>query len=173
MARGILGDDGPTLWTFIAVILMWGAFKTWFSETKENVKDTLGIGQNTAGPLQAETSADIKTMEGQVKSWHCDYSKLPNGPTYYSNIANKLWSEIDVPKLINVDEAAAIALLKPLSKNELMAVAKAFGVREDTSLGLTTWSGHIFRALDRAFTGMFKAGDMAQMKKIWAPTKLW
>lgn len=173
MAKGILGDDGPTLWTFIAVILMWGAFKTWLSETKKDVKDTLGIGSNTAGPLQSESSADIKKMEDQVKAWHVTYSSLPKPPTYYHNIANKLWAEIDVPKVLNVDEAAAIALLKPLSKNELVAVAKQFGVKEDTSLGLTTWSGHIFRALDRAFTGMFKANDMAQMKAIWAPTKLW
>ena len=57
MARGIGGDDGPTLWMAVAVIVCWGAFKSWFAEAKGDVKDQLGIGKNTAGPFQDQTSS--------------------------------------------------------------------------------------------------------------------
>lgn len=171
MAKGILGDDGPTLWTFIAVILMWGAFKTWFSETKNSVKDGLGIGHNTAGPLQAETTADIERLENQVKSWHVQYSALRRPRTYYQNIADQL--EREMLSTVNIDEAKLIALCRPLNPNELVMVAVSYGVKETTLLGLTTSSVHIFGAFDAAFAGMFKKNDLAQMKKIWAPTKLW
>lgn len=171
MAKGILGDDGPTLWTFIAVILMWGAFKTWFSETKNSVTSTLGIGKNTAGPLQSQSSSDIELAENTVKGWYVGWASLKLPKTYYQNLADKLWVEMNSG--INIDEALLISMCQPLSKNELMAVAKCFGVKEASMMGLTTWSGHIFQAFDIAFEGMFKKAELAQMKKIWAVTKLW
>jgi hypothetical protein len=171
VAKGILGDDGPSVWTFIAVVLMWGAFKTWFSETSNTVKSTLGIGRNTAGPMQAQTSADIERSENVVKSIPVSWSRLPKSPAYYQSIADKLWKEMN--SSINIDEYGLISTCRPLSTIELLAVAKSFGVKENSHLGLTVWSGNIFQAMDIAFDGMFKKAELAQMKKIWAPTKMW
>lgn len=171
MAKGILGDDGPSLWMFIAVVLMWGAFKTWFSETKKGVKDTFGIGHNTAGPLQSQSTADIERLENQVKSWHVQWSALTKPKTYYDNIADQLEREMLSP--VNIDEEKLIALCRGLNKNELMAVAVCYGVKETTFVGLTTSTVHIFGAFDFALSGMFKKAEMAEMKRIWAPTRLW
>ena len=150
---------------------MWGAFKTWLSETKNSVKSTFGIGKNTAGPMQAQTSADIERAENVVKSIPVSWSSLPKSPAYYQSIADKMWNEMN--SSVNIDEAALIAACRPLSTGELLAVAKQFGVKENTHLGLATWSGNIFQAMDIAFEGMFKKTELAQMKKIWAPTKMW
>jgi hypothetical protein len=170
VARGIGGDDGPSLWMFVAVVVVWGAFRSWMTETKNDVKGALGIGSNTAGPLQAESSSDIKTMEEQVKSWPVTWSALPRAKTYYQNIADKIFKEICA---VNTDEEMILSLCRPLSKNELMAVAKCFGVRELTVIGLTTASFHIFGGLERAFDGIFKGNERAEIHKIWAVTKLW
>lgn len=172
MARGIGGDDGPSLWMAIAVLCVWASFKSWAKETTHDVKDTLGIGHNTAGPLQSQTTAEIEAAEKAVKSWTVSWSALPKPKTYYQNIADKLWKEM--LSQYNIDEQAMIDACKPLSKGELVAVAKCFGVKEATTIfGLTTWSGHIFQAFDVALEGMFKKNEMAQMKRIWSVTKLW
>jgi hypothetical protein len=173
MARGIGGDDGPSIWMAVAVICVWGYVKTQVNSAKKTVVAGLELGQNSAGPLQEQTSADIAESESAVKSWHCTWSALPKPKTYYQNIANKLWTEMR--SSFNIDEAAMIAMCKPLTTNELMAVAICFGVKEATTpfFGLTTWTGHIFQAFDVALEGYFKSNDRAAMKKIWAPTKLW
>lgn len=171
MARGIGGEDGPTLWMFVAVVLVWGTVSKWLSSAKNTVVEGLEIGKNSAGPLQAETTAEIRTMEDQVASWHCAWSELKKPKTFYQNIADKLWKEI--ASQFNIDEAAMIAACRGLSKNELMAVAKCFGVREAAVFGLTTWTGHIFKAFDVALEGMFKKNELAEMHRIWAVTKLW
>jgi hypothetical protein len=171
VARGIGGEDGPSLWMFVAVLCVWPVVKNFMSETKKDVTDTLGIGHNTAGPLQSQTSADIQAAEDTVKSWTVSWSTL-KPKTYYQNIADRLWAEMN--SQFNIDEQALIDACKPLSKMELMAVAKCFGVKENTTVfGLTTWSGHIFQAFDIAFDGMFKKNELAQMKKIWSVTKQW
>lgn len=171
MARGIGGEDGPSLWMFIAVLAVWATVRSALTSAKNSVVDGLGIGQNTAGPLQAETSSEIQTMEDEVKSWPVSWSSLPRPKTYYSNIASKLWNEVKAS--VNIDEALMVDLCRPLTKNELFAVAKLFGVRESSSLGFTTWSGHIFKAFDLALAGMFKSSEMAEMKRIWSVTRLW
>lgn len=171
MARGIGGEDGPSIFMFVACVLIWGKVAGWFEKAQNGVISGLELGQNSAGPLQAETTVEISTMEAEVKSWPVAWSQLPKPKTYYQNIANQLWDESK--SKLNIDEARMIALCRPLSKNELMAVAKCFGVRESSMLGLTTWTGHIFKAFDLVFDGMFKKDDLAQMKKIWSVTRLW
>lgn len=172
MAGGIGGDDGPSLWMAVAVIVCWGAFKSWASEAKKDVSDTLGIGKNTAGPFQDQTSSEIEQIEATVKSWPVTWSALPHPKSYYDSIAAKMWREMTSP--VNIDEEQLIAWVKPLSKVELVAVAKCFGVKEATTFfGFTAWTGHIFQAMDVAFDGMFKKNELAQMKKIWSVTKMW
>jgi hypothetical protein len=166
------GDDGPTLWMVVAVICVWGVIKAQLKSAKDTVVSGLELGQNSAGPLQAQTSQDIKNAEDAVKSWNVSWSVLPRPKTYYDNIATKLWQEMN--SKFNIDEAAMVSWCQPLSKQELMAVAKCFGVKEATTFfGLTTWTGHIFQAFDIALDGMFKTKEMAAMKKIWSVTKLW
>lgn len=173
MARGVGGDDGPSVWMIVAVICVWGVVKAQLKSAKDTVVSGLELGQNSAGPLQSQTSQDIKNSEDTVKSWHVTWSALPKPKTFYDNLANRLWQEMN--SRFNIDESAMIAWCQPLTKVELMAVAKSFGVKEATTpfFGLTTWTGHIFQAFDVALDGMFKTKELAAMKKIWAPTKLW
>lgn len=172
MARGIGGEDGPSVWMFVAVVVVWGAVRQWFTETKKSVVDKFEIGQNSGGPMQDQSSAEIQTMQSEVDSWHVAYSALPKPKTYYHTIVNVLKAEMS--SNINIDEARIISLCRPLSRNELMAVAKIFGVWDRNYIfGLTAWTGNIFQAFDIAFKGMYKDDEMAQLKKIWAVTKLW
>lgn len=172
MARGIGGEDGPSLWMFVAVILVWGSIKSWMTETKDTVKDTLGLGQNSGGPFQNQTSEQIKTMDSEVKGWFVQWSALPKPKSHYQTIANALFAEMC--SNVNIDEAKIIATCKPLNRNELVAVAKSFGVRDRNYIfGFTAWTGNIFQLFDIAFDGYYKKEELAELKRIWAPTKLW
>ena len=182
MARGILGDDGPSLFMFIAVILIWGTIQRWASNAgdklgaaKDSLADKLEIGKNSASIWQEATTADIAKMESKVKAIAVPYSTLPHPPSYYENIANAMWSEMR--STVNIDEWKLVDLCRDLSKYELMAVAKGFGVKEYSSwktAGLTTaWTGTLFDAMTVAFDGYFKDTERAAMKGVWAKTKMW
>lgn len=171
MARGIGGDDGPSVWMFLCCVLVFGWVKTQLKSAKDSVSDVLELGKNSGGPLQTETTKDISTMEDLVASWPVSWSTLPKAKSHYQNIADKLWAE--TWSKVNIDEQLMIDLCKPLSKNELYAVAKCFGVRDHNNGPFTVWTGHIFKAFELALDGAFKGNEMAQMKKIWAVTKLW
>ena len=182
MARGILGDDGPSLFMFIAVILIWGTIQRWVSTAgdnlgaaKDSIADKLEIGRNSAGPFQRQTSADIAKMEDKVKRIAVPYSQLKHEPAHYLRIADAMWKEME--SFVNVDEWALIGMVRNLSTNELLAVAKQFGVKERANMlvgGLmTTWTGTIFDAMDDAFSGYFKPVERKAMHAVWAKTKMW
>ena len=182
MARGILGDDGPSLFMFIAVILIWGTIQRWASNAgdklgaaKDSLADKLEIGKNSASIWQAQTTAQISQMETMVKSIAVPYSKLPHPPNFYKQTADAMWKEMT--STINIDEWAIVEMVRVFSKDELLAVAKAFGVREVSdwkNLGLTTaWTGTIFDAMTIAFDGYFKESERLAMHRIWAKTKMW
>ena len=123
MARGLGGDDGPTLWMFIACILIWGKVKGWFDEASDK------LSGNLANPFQPETTAQIKAKEKHVKTVTYRASHFPPGRKldYYQQLAEAQFDEMQ--SAVNIDEDKLINMLKPLNADELKAVYKCFGVR--------------------------------------------
>lgn len=172
MARGIGGDDGPSLFMFGACVLGFIWLRDSFTSAKESVSSTLELGKNSGGILQPETTEDISTLQKSVDAITVRWTKCPHGKAYYLNIAAKCWTELSAN--YNTDEAKLFAMLSPLSADELRAVAKTFGVRETSVFGLLTLGSYtIFKAFDEALSdGMF-GNDLTKMRKIWAKTGLW
>lgn len=171
MAKGILGDDGPSVWTFVAVILFWGWLKGQFNSGKKSVVDTLEIGQNSGGPLQPETTAQISAMQAFVNQIPVTPSRLRYKLSYYQSVADTIWDELISP--VNIDEPKLFALLGPMSVYELRAVAKSFGIKEPGVLGLTVRTLTIFKAFEWKLTDGIFGNDLYTMRKIWGKTGLW
>lgn len=169
MARGIGGDDGPTLWMFIACILIWGKVKGWFDSGMTE------LDKNHVNPFQPETNAEVRTKEKFVKEITYRSSKLTHKPTYYQQLADAQYKEL--MSTFNIDETKLINMLKGLNVDELKAVAKAFGARDSVSmksLGFATGTGTIFEYYEELLTDSTLGGDdLTQMRKIWQPTGLW
>ncbi|RYE91507.1 MAG: hypothetical protein EOO37_00060 [Cytophagaceae bacterium] len=171
MARGIGGDDGPTLWMFVACILIWGKVKGWFDSGLSE------LDKNHANPFQPETNAEIRNKEKVVKEIAYRPSKFQNGHklSYYQQLADSQFKEL--MSTFNIDEDKLINMLKPLNVDELKAVAKCFGVRDSASiksLGFATGTGTIFEYYDELLSDSTLGGnDLTQMRKIWQPTGLW
>ena len=164
------GDDGPSVFMFFSCVLIFMWLRNTANKVGDTVSETLELGQNSGGPLQAETTTEISQMEKQVKSITYRLSALRHPKAYFTNIANKIWTELGA---MNTSESDIISWLKPMNTDELKCVAKEFGVRERTTFGLTTVSCTIFKAFDDNFTDGILGNDLTAMHKIWAKTGLW
>jgi hypothetical protein len=166
MARGIGGDDGPSLWMFLACILIWGKIQGWFNAASDK------LSGNLANPFQSETTEDIKKKEKQVSGVSYKVSNLPNKLAHYQQIAQAQWDEMH--SIGNIDEDKLISTLKPLNKDELIAVFKAFGVKENTVLGVASMTGTIFDFYQKYLTdSTFGGNDLTDMWNVWKKTGLW
>lgn len=169
MARGIGGDDGPTLWMFIACILIWGKVKGWFDSASDK------LSGNLANPFQPETTADIKRKEAQVSGVFFRSSKFPPGRTlsFYQDVAAEQFKELT--SSFNIDEDRLITMLKGFNVDELKAVYKSFGVKDATVLGVVAgWTADLFGWYEHLLTdSTFGGNDLTTMRKIWQPTGLW
>lgn len=168
MARGLGGDDGPTVWMFIACILVWGKIQGWFNSVSDSVSG------NLANPIQTETTAQIKAKEKGVKEIAYRSSQFQNGHklAFYQNIADRQYSEME--NWLNVDEDVLLDSLRGLNTDELKAVAKCFGVRDNAVLGVAQSTGTLFDFYDKILSdSTFGGNDLSNMKKIWAKTGLW
>lgn len=166
MARGIGGEDGPSVWMFLTVILVWAWVKSTFTSAKNSVVDTLEIGKNSGGPFQSESTADIDRKNRFIDKIPVTHTRLPHSSQHYRDIADMLQSELTAT--FNTDEPKMFAALTPLSLYELRAVAKAFGVREN-SVGFTYYTYTLFDIMTKVLSG----SDLTRMRKIWAKTGLW
>lgn len=172
MAKGIGGEDGPSLWTFLCVILVWKWFTSEASKLEKKVEGVFHVGVNDAGPLQKQTTAQISNMKRKVDLIPVVVGKLRQPPHYYTEVADSIWDQMNATFFTNKDEI--FRLLEPLNVNELNAVAKGFGVRETTVFGLLTLSTYtIFTAMDGTFSDGVVVKDLTRMRKIWAKTGLW
>ena len=172
MARGIGGDDGPTLFMAGACILGFIWIRDSLGKAGDTLSDKLEIGKNSGGILQAETTRDIARMEKQASGLVIRWSNCKKGRGYYASVADDIWDECKAN--YSTDEAKMFDLLSPLNVDELKAVAQSFGVRETTLLGvLTLGSYDIIKALKAALSDGFIFDDETKMRKIWAKTGLW
>jgi len=174
MARGIGGDDGPSLWMFLACILIWGKIQGWFTSAKQSVNDVLDT--NYSNPVQNETTADIKLMKDAAARIAVSWSKLGNNArTKFKALAMKHRQTMDTGG--NMDEAALFAQVEHLSADQLRALAHCFGVQDRTNGVMSIWTGDIFywyeKGLDDVQWYPSYQTELARMRKIWAKTGLW
>lgn len=168
MARGIGGDDGPSLWMFIAVILVWGKIQGWFGEAKDK------LNENWVNPFQPETNKQVQAKEKAVKNVTYRASQFQHGRKldYYQQIADSQREEFAAT--FNIDEDKLLDQLKDLNKDELIAVYKCFGVQDATFLGVATATGTIFDFYNHLLTDTRLGGnDLTAMRNIWKKTGLW
>lgn len=171
MSKGIGGEDGPSVWTFLCVILVWSWVKSSATSAKKSVVDTLEIGKNSAGPFQPETTKDIDKKLAFVDKIPVTATRLKHNMAHYRAIADMCFDELT--SWINVDEPRLFAALEHLTVYELRAVAKSFGVRETNIIGFTTSSFTIFDLMGHTLKDGRFGNDLAKMHKIWSKTGLW
>jgi hypothetical protein len=171
MARGIGGEDGPSLWTFLCCILVFFWLRSATAKATKKVEDVLELGKNSGGPLQPETTAQISALEKSVDQIAVSVRKLKYKMPHYQAIADDIWAELT--SVFNIDEAKMFDELKPLDANELRAVAKCFGIKEPAVLGLTTRTLTIFKAFEWKLSDGMMGNYLTQMRKIWAKSGLW
>lgn len=171
MARGILGDDGPSLWIFISVILIWAWIQKTTDKVVKGVKSGFEIGENSAGPLQPETTKDIANLQAFVDAIPITSSRLKYPISHYQSIADDCWTELISP--INIDEAKLFGMFQHLTVYELRAVAKKFGLKEPAFLGLTVKTLTIFKAFEWKLSDGVFGNDLSKMRTIWAKSGLW
>lgn len=170
MARGIGGDDGPSVWMFVACILIWYKLAALFKSGKDAVSDELKV--NHASILQHETTSEIARLERKVKAITYRPSKLVHPKVYYTNLANTCWKELSANYYTS--ERELFNLLTPLNPDELKCVAKEFGVKESTTLMvITSHTMDIFAAFDYVLEDGVLFKDLTKMHKIWKVTGLW
>lgn len=174
MARGLGGDDGPTLFMFLACILIWG----WIQQKAKAVKDSVNevLDTNYANPIQKETTDDIKMMKAAVAAIPVPWSKLGKGAkNKFKQLAMKHRQTMDTQW--NMDEAALFSQVENLSADQLKALAYCFDVQDRTNGVMSIWSGDIFlwyeRALDDVSLPFQDETELARMRRIWAKTGLW
>ncbi len=148
------------------------------SSAADVVGKKLGVGENTAGIFQKETSEEINVYEHEVKTWHCNWAALgAGGKTKATGIANKIYTHVknNFGYTSNIDEDYLIGLCKPLSANMLAAVAIQFGVKDiNNGVGMTSFTGHIFHLFDTILEDNLIGGkDLTSMKQVWSKTGLW
>lgn len=166
MARGLGGDDGPSVWMFLACILIWGKVQGWFNSVKED------LSGNLANPFQAETTADIRKMEKKIKNTPFSSSALRKPRTHYEEIADAQHKEMT--SSFNIDEDRLYQMLELLNVDELKAVYVSFGARDSTALGITAWTGDIFKWYQHLLTdSTFGGNDLSDMRALWKKTGLW
>lgn len=165
MARGLGGEDGPSLWMFVAVVLVWGKIQGWFGEVKAD------LSGNLANPLQDETTDQIRAKEKRVAATQVRLSTLPKSATYYQDLADDLYSEMQ--SWFNVDEEKLLDICKPLTKDELLAVYKAFGVKDNKVLGVAQSTGTLIDFFKKCLSDGLTGNDKTNMKAIWKKTGLW
>lgn len=171
MARGLGGDDGPSVWMFAACILIWMKVKGWFDSGAAE------FDKNHANIFQAETTAEIQRKTSAAKAVAFRSSRFPPGRklSYYSKLADDQYKELS--SNLNIDEDKLINALRVLNADELKAVFVSFGVRDLSnlnSLGLAMTTGNIFDFYDRLLSDSWAGGnDYSNMKSIWAKTGLW
>lgn len=171
MAKGIGGEDGPSLWMFIAVVLVWGKLSQLATKTKNDTAKFLELGKNSGGPFQPETTAEITVMTKFVARIPVTPSRLKHKLPYYKAIADLVWEELKAQFFTN--DTRMFEALEPLTVYELRAVAKEFGVRETTLFGMTTETVTIFTGFDKVLKNGMLGNDLTRMHKIWAKTGLW
>lgn len=171
MAKGIGGEDGPSLWMFIAVVLVWGKLSQLATKTKNDTAKFLELGKNSGGPFQPETTAEISVMTKFVARIPVTPSRLKHKLPYYKAIADLVWEELKAQFFTN--DTRMFEALEPLTLYELRAVAKEFGVRETTLFGMTTETVTIFTGFDKVLKNGMLGNDLTRMHKIWAKTGLW
>lgn len=170
MARGIGGDDGPSIWMFAACILIWYKLSDMWKAGKKSVQDELNT--NHASILQPETTAEISRLEKKVAAITYKPSQLTQPKVYYTNVANTCWKELSAN--YNTDEEKLFDLLEPMNADELKCVAKEFGVKESTTLFVvTSHTVDIFSAFDLVLTDGLFGKDLTKMHSIWKKTGLW
>lgn len=160
-------------------MLIWNKFSGAANKGLDKAKTVFEIGQNSGGVFQQETTEEINQYEGEVKLWHYNPQGFPKGRSiaFYKAIATKIYVHVknNFGYASNIDEDYLLNLCKPLTANELRAVAVSFGVKDiNNAAGMTSWTGHIFHLFDSILTDTFAGGnDMTAMKTIWAKTGLW
>lgn len=173
MARGIGGDDGPSLWMFLACILIWGKIQGWFNSVKKGVEDIADT--NYANPMQEESTSDIKLMKDNVSRIAVPWSRLgKNARSRFNTLAMKHRQLMDTGG--NMDEAALYAQVESLTADQLRALAYCFGVQDRTNGLISIWTGDIFRWYEKALDDVHWFGsetELDKMRKIWAKTGLW
>jgi hypothetical protein len=177
-SRGIQGDT-LTLGVVVAAgVILWNKFAPKVEGAADKVAKNLELGVNSGGIFQAETTQEINVFQAEVKTWHCDWKALgTRGKTKCLAIANKIYAEAREGSdyLTNLDEDLIINLCRPLSTNELRAVAILFGVKDiNNFFGFTVWTGHIFHFFETSFTDTALGGkDLTTIKTIFAKTGFW
>jgi hypothetical protein len=170
MARGLGGDDGPSLWMFVAVVLVWGTIRSWFQAAKNNLDDV--VSTNYANPVQGETTKDIKVYESAVKRVAVPWSSLPRQKDYYQRLAISHRQLMDTGG--NMDEDALFAQVARLSANELKALYYCFGVADRSNGLMAIWTGDLFVWYEKGLDDWgIKPTELQRMRSIWAKTKLW
>jgi hypothetical protein len=170
MARGLGGDDGPSIFMAVACVLIWNKISSMMSKTGDEISRV--AKKNYANPIQSESTTEIEQMEAWVKAIPVAWSSLPKPRTVYSAIAQRQWSELT--SSFNVNEDKLFGDVEHLNANELRAVAKYFGVKDKTAIGVAVWTGHIVKAYETYLDNNFLSGDeLGRMKKIWAKAGLW
>lgn len=174
MARGMGGDDGPSIWMFFACVLVWGKVQGWFNSAKTGVQEVLDT--NYANPVQEETTSDIKLMQDAVKRIAVPWSTLgANAVQRFKGLAMKHRQLMDTQW--NMDEDALFAQVENLKPAELKALAKSFDVPDRTNGVITIWTGHIFRWYEKALDDVTlypgHVTELARMRKIWSKSGLW
>lgn len=169
MARGIGGDDGPSVFMFAACVLIFFKLSDWAKAGKDAVSAELDT--NHASPFQSQTTSEIKKMEKYVAGITYRSSNLKKPAATYVSIANQCWKELSADWYVS--DRKLFDLLDPLNADELKAVAKAFGVKESTALGITSGTYTIFTAFDEVLEDGYVFKDLAKMHLIWKKTGLW
>lgn len=171
MAKGIGGEDGPSIWTFLCVILVWKWFQSETAKLEKGVKGIFHVGENTSGPLQKQTSSEIAKLENEIKRIPVTASRLKFPLVHYTSLAEMIWTEVNswTPNVARIFEE-----LEPLSVYELRAVAHEFGTRETSVFGLLTLKTYtIFTAFDSILRDATFDKGLTRMHNIWHKTGLW
>lgn len=175
--RGFQGDTMSTLLLMAAGILVWQKLSRGAEKVGDKLSDTLELGKNSGGIFQTETTEEISSYQQEVDSWHCNWNTISKARrTQIKGLANKIYTHVkDHSGLTsNIDQGLIISLHKGLNPNELKALAISFGVKDINHVfGMTAWTGHIFHLFEVAFEGYFNESELAQLRRIWAPTGFW
>lgn len=172
MARGIGGDDGPSIFMFGACVLGFIWVRDNLKSAGDSVSKKLELGQNSGGILQDETTRDIARMEKSAATIPVRWTNCKRPRAFYQSVADDIWTECKANYYVDTDKM--FELVEPLNADELKAVAKYFGVRETTFLGvLTLGSYDIVKAMKAALSDGFLAQNETRMRQIWSKTGLW
>lgn len=157
---------------FVACILIFQMLKKWWDAASDKIEGA--VNTNYGGPLQGETTEDIKKKENLIKQVSYRSSQFPKGRklSYYQHIADTQWKELEA--FVNTDEDKLIAQVASLNTDELKAVYKCFGLKERTFAKLTVKSGDLFDFYEDVLSdGILAGDDLSRMRKVWAKTGLW